>query len=62
MTKELEKARLYTDKEKIQNLESFAKLQLLGKFSNDFEFNKIIHLSGNIVNEKVYGYEEEMEF
>ena len=42
---------LFVNKEKTQNLESFAKLQLLGKFSKDFEFNKIIHKSNNIVNE-----------
>lgn len=42
---------LYVNKEKTQNLESFAKLQLLGKFSKDFEFDTIIHESNNIVNE-----------
>lgn len=48
---------LYADKERIQNLEHFAKLQLLGNFSNDFEFNCILHQSENIVNDQ----EEKME-
>ena len=42
---------LYVNKEKTQNLESFAELRLLGKFPEDFEFDVIIHKSKNIVNE-----------
>lgn len=40
---------LYFDKEKIQSLERFARLQLSGNFSN-FESKQIIHQSRNIVN------------
>ena len=41
---------LYVNKEKTQNLEAFSKLQLLGRFSEDFEFDTIVHKSNNIVN------------
>lgn len=41
---------LYSNKEKIQNLERFCELPLLADYPADFEFNIIIHKSNNIVN------------
>lgn len=44
---------LFADKKIIHNLECSSKLQLLDNFSNDYEFNEIIHKSNNVVNESI---------
>ena len=43
---------LFAKKEKIQSIESFSELQLLGKFPENFEFNKILHQSSIFSNEE----------
>ena len=41
---------LFVEKNKIQNLELFSKLQLFEAFPNNFEFNEILHQTINTVN------------